>query len=343
MFRFFTANALLRRSSSLLPGAVALMALAALPGVVRGQIFVANFSNDTVGSYPVTGGTATNSSLDPSSGFGVSVSAFGNDIIVGNNGANIDAFTLDSNNATITSTISLITSGISDPYATIVAGNTLYVANAGSGTVAAFTLNGSGSSLTASVANTSLVTGLTTPVGLAISGNNLYVESNSGLVGEYTLSGSGTGLAVASTVSSMIAGAGGNSAWGLALSGTNLLVSIPGSQSVQSFTLNAGGTAVTNTNSTFITGLTQPSGGDPAPLAVSGTTLLVGDFIHSAVAEYTLSGTGAAETASLDSSSFLTGVGEPIDLTFVIPEPATYAILAALGALGLALYRRQRR
>jgi len=65
-----------------------------------------------------------------------------------------------------------------------VSGSTLFVADAASGTIGEYTTSGA-------TLNASLITGLTYPVGIAVSGSTLFVTSggSSGTIGEYTTSG----------------------------------------------------------------------------------------------------------------------------------------------------------
>jgi hypothetical protein len=68
-------------------------------------------------------------------------------------------------------------------------GNTLFVANFGSGTVGAY------DATTGAPINASLITGLNRPVGLALLSNNLFVvnQASNGTVGKYNAT---TGAAI---------------------------------------------------------------------------------------------------------------------------------------------------
>ena len=58
----------------------------------------------------------------------------------------------------------------------------IYVANGGYGTVGAYTNSGA-------AVNTSLISSVNGPVGLALSGSDLFITNNTDTVGEYTTSG----------------------------------------------------------------------------------------------------------------------------------------------------------
>jgi len=66
----------------------------------------------------------------------------------------------------------------------IARGDTLFETNSNSGTIGEYTTSGA-------TVNASLVSGLTGPAGVAVSGSNLFVASfvASGTIGEYTTSG----------------------------------------------------------------------------------------------------------------------------------------------------------
>ena len=67
--------------------------------------------------------------------------------------------------------------------ATVQAQNLIYVANKGNNTIGEYTNSGS-------ALNASLITGLYSPYGIAISGNDLFVANfTSDIIGEYTTSG----------------------------------------------------------------------------------------------------------------------------------------------------------
>src|SRR5271165_395407 len=147
--------------------------------------------------------------------------------------------------------------------------------------------------------NANFITPLDRPVGLALSGNNLFVADNGstgGLqatVGEYNAT---TGAAINAN---FITGLNG---YGLALSGNNLFVSVSfGFFGTTVGEYNAATGAAINAN--FITGLGAPTG-----LALSGNNLFVANYASGTVGEYNAT-TGAAINAN-----FIMGLSEPAGL-----------------------------
>ena len=146
---------------------------------------------------------------------------------------------------------------------------------------------------TGRVVNADLIsTGLANPVGIAVSGSDLYISSGTpGVVGEYTTSG---GTVNASLITGL------NSPAGLAISGGDLFVAnggvagVANSGSIGEYTL--AGTAV---NASLVTGLEYPLG-----LAASGSNLYVSIPNSGSIGEYSTS--GATENASL-----VTGISLP--------------------------------
>jgi len=130
---------------------------------------------------------------------------------------------------------------------------------------------------TGATINTSLISGLGGPSGIAVSGGYIYVSRfNEGLVGKY--------------------------------------------DAVTGATVNA----------TFISGLNHPFG-----IAVSGSDLYVSNFYDNKIGLYNAI-TGAAINASL-----ITGVSALGIAVVAIPEPSTYAMLAGLAGLIVAIGRRR--
>jgi PEP-CTERM motif len=214
--------------------------------------------------------------------------------------------------------------------------------------------------------NTSLITGLNGPLGLAISGGDLFVGNySSGTIGEYNLNGTPVNA-------SLITGLSNPN--GMGISGGDLFV-VNQSGTIGEYNLN--GTPV---NASLITGLSNPTGigisggylfvstesgtigeyttsgttvnaslitiptGIDAEMAVDGSELFVnnrnGGAGGGSVAEYTLGATPG--TVASSDTSFITGLYEPNGIAVVpTPEPATLA-LASLGGLGVLLLRRKR-
>ena len=129
-----------------------------------------------------------------------------------------------------------------------------------------------------------IITGLNSPAGLALSGNTLFVSNAlNGTVGTYNAT---TGAPINS---SFITGLG--SAFGLALSGNTLFVANSGTVGKYDATTGVGGA--------FITGLSGPMG-----LALSGNNLFVA--YSGTVGKYDAT-TGAG-------GAFITGLSFPVDL-----------------------------
>ncbi|HEY4235341.1 MAG TPA: hypothetical protein VGM76_18055 [Lacipirellulaceae bacterium] len=165
-----------------------------------GALYVSNFVGGTVGKYDATTGTAINSSLvlgliDP---FGVAVS--GNELYVvnqGNGGPGSNTIkTFDASNGALHNPA--FVSGLNVPADIAVSGGYLYVVNNainhatltdGIGTVGKY------DAATGATVNASLISNLSSPVGVALSGNDLFVSNsydfsqgidfNQGTVGEY--------------------------------------------------------------------------------------------------------------------------------------------------------------
>lgn len=155
---------------------------------------------------------------------------------------------------------------------------------------------------------------------LAISGNTLYVATDSGDIGLYNAT---TGAAINT---SLLTGLSNPNA--MVISGNDLYVlSFGGTVGLYNATT---GSAI---NDSFITGLNQPDG-----LAISGSTLFVGSWGDGTVGAYSAS-TGAAINANFISG--LGAVGVIATGPSIVPEPST-CFLLALGGLALAPACRRR-
>jgi hypothetical protein len=146
---------------------------------------------------------------------------------------------------------SALISGLDSPYGLALSGKNLFVVNEG-GTVGKYTTSGA-------TVNASLISGLTIPpVGIAVSGGNLFVtDLANGTIGEYTTSG-----AVVNT--SLVSGL--NSPFGIAVSGGKLFVVNEGNGTIGVYDAVTGAVI----NSALVSGLT-----DPRDIAVSGKHLFV--------------------------------------------------------------------
>ena len=127
----------------------------------------------------------------------------------------------------------------------------LFVTNFGNGKIGAYTTSGA-------VVNASLVSGLSQPVGIAVSGSNIYVtEKFNGTIGSYnTTSGA---VVNANLVSGL------NNPFGIAVSGSNIYV-----VNEQNGTIGAYTTSGAVVNARLVSGLNNPSG-----IAVSGSNIYV--------------------------------------------------------------------
>jgi hypothetical protein len=151
----------------------------------------------------------------------------------------------------------------------------IYVTKQGGSTVGAYTTSGT-------TLNAALVTGVSGPSGVAMSGGNLFVTvSIGGKIGEYDAA---TGAPVNT---SFVTGL--SQPWGLAVSGENLFVANTTGGTIGEYDAATGATV----NAAFISGL-----GYPAFVAVSGGNLFVADRGFDRVGEYNAT-TGATVNASL--------------------------------------------
>jgi len=144
----------------------------------------------------------------------------------------------------------------------------------GSGTVGEYTTSGA-------VVNPALITGLTTPWGIAVSGDRLFLTvRNPDRVGEWTTSG-------VPVNDSLITGLAGPR--GIAVFGTNLYVANDGSGTIGKYTTS--GTVV---NAALISGLNSPT---DIALSDDGEYLFVVKYFEDTIGKYTTS--GATVNASL--------------------------------------------
>jgi hypothetical protein len=148
-----------------------------------------------------------------------------------------------------------------------------------------------------------VITGLSSPIGVAVSGNDLFVANAGGTIGEYTTSGS-------TVNASLITGL--SQPFGLAISGNDLYVVNYNNGAISEYM-----TSGLTINSSLITGLSDPRG-----LAISGNDLFVANWGNNTIGEYTTS--GSAVNASL-----ITGLDKPYGIAVVpVPEPGTTGLLA---------------
>jgi len=163
--------------------------LLAMPAPAHcGNIFVTNFTGNTIGEYNATTGAPINASLITGLNGPQSVALPGGHLFVANfNTGSIGEYT--TSGATVNA--SLI-KGLNFPGAIAVSGGNLFVANAGTsvgtGSIGEYTTSGA-------TVNASLVSGLNSPSDMALSGGHLFVanvgngNNGAGTIGEYTTSG----------------------------------------------------------------------------------------------------------------------------------------------------------
>src|SRR5450759_474808 len=206
----------------------------------------------------------------------------------------------------------------------------IFVVNTSADTIGEYTNSGA-------TVNASLVSGLSVPWGIAVSGSNLFVTNQfnsqmaDGTIGEYNAI---TGAAVnASLVSGL------NEPLGIAVSGSNLFVTngyggTTGAGTIGEYNAITGATV----NASLVSGLNYPVG-----IAVSGSDLFVTNANPGTIGEYTTS--GATVNASLISGSgfYPTNIAvSAAPVSAPVPEPSTYAMmLAGLALIGFIAYRRK--
>lgn len=254
-------------------------------------------------------------------------------------------------------------SGLNYPYDLVATASGLFVLNKNAGSVDRYNLDGTGV--------TTLLSGLSNPTSITVTGSDLYVATNgndgiSGTIGKYTTSG-------AEVNASLISGLG--TVGGIDVSGSSLYVMSyqPAQQRTVSQYSTSGGSgtvlatglyeakdlAVSGSNVYFLmqngglydvmlldTGTTSVSSfksgiNGATDVYISGTTLYVtslnGNTTNGLIGAYSTLGGG-------DNATFISGLNEPyaVGLT-AIPEPSACAALAGASVLGLVLWRRRSR
>jgi autotransporter-associated beta strand protein len=142
----------------------------------------------------------------------------------------------------------------------------------GNSTIGVYTTSGA-------TVNASLVSGLNTPAGIAVSGSNIYVaNAGNGILPVYTTSG-------ATVNASLVSGL--NSPFGIAVSGSNIYVG-----SAINGTIGVYTTSGAVVNASLVSGLSRATG-----IAVSGSNIYVTNLYNGTIGVYTTS--GATVNASL--------------------------------------------
>ena len=218
----------------------------------------------------------------------------------------------------------------------------LFISSNGGGNIGEFNLS------TGAAINRYLLTGLSNPAGLAVSGNALFVTTEpsqgAGTVVQYTWNGttatnpttiltglnSPAGLTLSGTTLYVVDNLGGSiSAYNISGSSPSLLYSIgtayPMSVAVSGSTLfvadlyaspgdtNTGSIHAYNATNGASLGTVATGLYDPTALAVSGSTLFAATEKNNSVASFTISGF----TLTNENASFATGFGSPVSLAAV--------------------------
>jgi hypothetical protein len=192
--------------------------------------------------------------------------------------------------------------------------------DAGASTIGEYTTSGA-------TVNPALISGLTFPGGIAISGNKLFVASGEfgGMIGEYTLSGTPVNPALITGLD--FPGA-------MTVSGGDLFVATPKAE-IEAEMIGKYTTSGATVNAALI-----PQLGPVADMAVSGDKLFISDVIDGLVGEYTTS--GATVNAAL-----ISGLNEPVSMAVAsgsVPDVSSTWTLLLLGlttTLGLKLLLRR--
>lgn len=164
------------------------------------------------------------------------------------------------------------------------AGAQIFVVNQGAGTIGKYATSGA-------TINASFISGLSSPTGIAVSGDYLYVAQENGTIRKYTTAGTLVNAALITGLYLPL---------GLAVSGDFLYVANGGGESS---TIGKYTTAGATVNAALVTGLGNPTG-----LAVSGNDLYVTCWHTGNVGKYTIAG------ATIN-AAFATGMLYPGGLT----------------------------
>jgi Putative Ig domain len=270
---------------------------------MRGQIFVSNVGDGTVGAYN-SDGTTINGSLVSGLSSPTDIAVSGSNVFVVNTAAGtVGKYT--TSGAIVNA--SLI-SGLNNPVSIAVTGSNLFVGHGGT--------IGEYDATTGATINASLISGISGNANIAISGSNLFVANTYSTIGEYTTSGATVNAALISGLTDVGA---------IAVSGTNLYVVNEWSD--------------INNHGLFPIGLYTTSGAtvnasflytnSPTGIAVLGGRLFVGDLDDGTIGEYDAT-TGATINASL-----ISGLNAPEGLAFGGPPIITspLSVTATVGQL----------
>jgi len=160
------------------------------------RLFVADIAKGTIGEYDTATGAAINASLVTGLSNPQGIAISGSSLFVVNLGnGTIGKYTIDAGAGSVTSSTPSFITGLNGPQFIAVHGTELYITIGGEsdGAVAEYTTEGS-------VVNATLVSALSFPTTLTVSGGNLFVVNN-GAVGEYSLAGDPVNSSIASGLS----------------------------------------------------------------------------------------------------------------------------------------------
>jgi hypothetical protein len=176
--------------------------------------------------------------------------------------------------------------------------------------------------------NAALISGLSNPAGIAVSGSDLFVANGfAGTIGEYTTSGATVNAALMSGLSDPI---------GIAVSGSDLFVVNGGNDTVGEYTTAGATVNAALISSGFIFGQS---------IALSGSDLFVSNDFAGTIGEYTTSG-ATVNAVLISGGSPLSGVFGPNAIAISsssVPEASTWVMsLTGFAALAFAGFRRAR-
>ena len=293
-------------------GALTFAGVVLRPGVVRGDIFVANIDTNSIGQYTNSGATI-NASLITGLNHPGGIAVSGGDLFVTNYlGGTISEYTT----AGVPVNTHLL-SGLANPSGVAVSGSSLFVTNYEGRTISEFTLGATPGTIAAS--NPNFISESQYPYGIAVSGSNLFVANyDGGTIGEYTTSGAVVNAALVS---------GLYSPQDLTVSGTNIFVT--------SFNITGWIGQYTTSGATVNPALVMGMGlSYPTGIAVSGGNLFVANENFGTVSEYTTSG-------AVVNTALISGLHSPVGLAVTdVPEPGSLCLLLLGGGAMVACRRR---
>jgi hypothetical protein len=261
-----------------------------LPNISPAQIYVSQ--GTTVGKYDATTGAVINANFITGLSAPRGLALSGNVLFEVNQGGN----TVGQYDATTGATLNANFITVNDPHAIAMSGGNLFVTNGDSGNPAGAV--GKYNATTGATINANFITGLTTPIGLAISGANLFVaDVTDNTVGKYDAT---TGATINANFVTGLSGP-----VGIWVSGNTLFVSNSDGTTVGKYDATTG--AAMNAN--FITGLSAPAG-----IWGSGNVLLVSSYSGNKLGQYD------ATTGATINANFITGLTTP---SFIIVASGT--------------------